>query len=593
MQEDVTLTTGGNLNVDDPDLGEAVFTAQTDIQDGHYGTFSIDADGEWTYTLNNDHADVQALDADSTPIVRTFTVATADGSTHQITVTITGSDDAAVISPSIPGDDTGAVQEDVTLTTGGNLNVDDPDLGEAVFTAQTDIQDGHYGTFSIDADGEWTYVLNNDHADIQALDSDSTPIVRTFTVATADGSTHEIAVTITGSDDAAVITPSIPGDDKGAVQEDVTLTTGGNLNVDDPDLGEAVFTAQTDIQDGNYGTFSIDADGEWTYTLNNDHADVQALDADSTPIVRTFTVETADGSTHEIAVTITGSDDAAVISPSIPGDDKGAVQEDVTLTTGGNLNVDDPDLGEAVFTAQTDIQDGHYGTFSIDADGEWTYTLNNDHADVQALDADSTPIVRTFTVATADGSTHEIAVTITGSDDAAVITPSIPGDDKGAVQEDVTLTTGGNLNVDDPDLGEAVFTAQTDIQDGNYGTFSIDADGEWTYTLNNDHADVQALDADSTPIVRTFTVETADGSTHEIAVTITGSDDAAVISPSIPGDDTGAVQEDVTLTTGGNLNVDDPDLGEAVFTAQTDIQDGHYGTFSIDADGEWTYHTQQ
>ncbi|MGF1813547.1 VCBS domain-containing protein, partial [Vibrio splendidus] len=398
---------------------------------------------------------------------------------------------------------------------------------------------------------------------VQALDADSTPIVRTFTVATADGSTHNVEVTITGTDDAAIITPSKPGDDKGAVQEDVTLTTGGNLNVDDPDLGEAVFTAQTDVQDGNYGTFSIDDSGEWTYVLNNDHADVQALDADSTPIVRTFTVETADGSTHEIAVTITGSDDAAVITPSKAGDDKGAVQEDVTLTTGGNLNVDDPDLGEAVFSAQTNVQDGNFGTFSIDADGEWTYVLNNAHADIQALDADSAPIVRTFTVATADGSTHDVAVTITGSDDAAVITPSKAGDDKGAVQEDVTLTTGGNFNVDDPDLGEAVFTAQTDIQDGNYGTFSIDADGEWTYVLNNDHADVQALDADSTPIVRTFTVATADGSTHEIAVTITGSDDAAVITPSKAGDDKGAVQEDVTLTTGGNLNVDDPDLGEA------------------------------
>ncbi|MEZ9682954.1 VCBS domain-containing protein, partial [Vibrio splendidus] len=39
------------------------------------------------------------------------------------------------------------------------------------------------------------------------------------------------------------------------------------------------------------------------------------------------------------------------------------------------------------------------------------------------MDADSDPIVRTFTVSTADGSTHEIAVTITGSDDAAIITP--------------------------------------------------------------------------------------------------------------------------------------------------------------------------
>ncbi|MEZ9394739.1 VCBS domain-containing protein, partial [Vibrio splendidus] len=100
--------------------------------------------------------------------------------------------------------------------------------------------------------------------------------------------------------------------------------------------------------------------------------------------------------------------------------------------------------------------DGNFGTFSIDDKGEWTYQLNNTHADVQELDADSDPIVRTFTVATADGSTHNVEVTITGTDDAAIITPSKAGDDKGAVQEDVTLTTGGNLNVDDPDLGEAV-----------------------------------------------------------------------------------------------------------------------------------------
>ncbi|MEZ8512754.1 VCBS domain-containing protein, partial [Vibrio splendidus] len=275
-------------------------------------------------------------------------------------------------------------------------------------------------------------------------------------------------------------------DDKGAVQEDVTLTTGGNLNVDDPDLGEAVFTAQTYIQDGNYGTFSIDADGEWTYTLNNDHADVQALDADSDPITRTFTVKTADGSTHEIAVTITGSDDAAVITPSIPGDDKGAVQEDVTLTTGGNLNVDDPDLGEAVFTAQTDVQDGHYGTFSIDADGEWTYTLNNDHADVQALDADSAPIIRTFTVETADGSTHEIAVTITGTDDKPEF---VSGNNDshglnslGLVDDDVY-----SFSVPENSQGQTV---------GQVGAFDVDSASQLTYSLSN-HTDLFQIDAAS------------------------------------------------------------------------------------------------
>ncbi|WP_172443203.1 VCBS domain-containing protein [Vibrio tapetis] len=589
VQEDVTLTTSGNLNVVDPDAGEAVFITQTNVADGNYGSFSIDETGEWTYTLNNTHADVQALDADSKPIIRTITVASADGTTHEVTVTITGTDDKAVITPNSPTDDSGAVQEDVTLTTSGNLNVVDPDAGEAVFITQTNVADGNYGTFSIDETGEWTYTLNNAHADVQALDADSKPIVRTITVSSADGTTHEVKVTITGTDDKAVITPNTPADDAGAVQEDVTLTTSGNLNVVDPDAGEAVFVEQTNVADGNYGSFSIDETGEWIYTLNNTHADVQALDADSKPIVRTITVSSADGTTHDVTVTITGTDDKAVITPSSPNDDAGAVQEDVTLTTSGNLNVVDPDAGEAVFIEQTNVADGNYGSFSIDETGEWTYTLNNTHADVQALDADSKPIVRTITVSSADGTTHDVTVTITGTDDKAVITPNTPADDAGAVQEDVTLTTSGNLNVVDPDAGEAVFITQTNVADGNYGSFSIDETGEWTYTLNNTHADVQALDADSKPIVRTITVSSADGSTHDVTVTITGTDDKAVITPNTPADDAGAVQEDVTLTTSGNLNVVDPDAGEAVFITQTNVADGNYGSFSIDDTGEWTY----
>ncbi|MDE1347694.1 VCBS domain-containing protein, partial [Vibrio aestuarianus] len=163
-----------------------------------------------------------------------------------------------------------------------------------------------------------------------------------------------------------------------------------------------------------------------------------------------------------------------------------------------------------------------------DADGNWTYKLNNSHPDVQALDADSDSVIRTMTVMSADGTTHDVVVTITGSDDKAIITPDQPGDDAGAVQEDVTLTTSGNLNVADPDAGEAVFQPQTDVQDGNWGSFSIDADGNWTYKLNNGHPDVQALDADSDPVIRTMTVTSADGTTHDVVITITGSDDIAM-----------------------------------------------------------------
>ncbi|PKG72974.1 hypothetical protein CXF86_20140, partial [Shewanella sp. GutCb] len=41
------------------------------------------------------------------------------------------------------------------------------------------------------------------------------------------------------------------------------------------------------------------------------------------------------------------------------------------------------------------------------------------------------------------------------------------------------------MTVTDVDGGEAVFQVQTDVADGNYGSFTIDADGNWSYELNN------------------------------------------------------------------------------------------------------------
>ncbi|MDH5998821.1 VCBS domain-containing protein [Vibrio aestuarianus] len=367
----------------------------------------------------------------------------------------------------------------------------------------------------------------------------------------------------------AIITPTQLDGDKGAVQEDVLLESRGNLNIVDSDAGEAVFQPQTDVKDGNWGTFSIDKSGNWTYKLNNSHADVQALDADSAPLTRTMTVTSADGSTHDVVITITGSDDKAIITPAQLDSDKGAVQEDVLLESRGNLNIVDPDAGEAVFHPQTDVKDGNWGTFSIDESGNWTYKLNNSHADVQALDADSAPLTRTMPVTSADGSTHDVVITITGSDDKAIITPTQPDGDKGAVQEDVLLESRGNLNIVDPDAGEAVFHPQTDVKDGN-----------WTYKLNNSHADVQALDADSAPLIRTMTVTSADGSTHDVVITITGSDDAPEFisgTNNIHG-----------LDTQGKADVDSYQFSVDENTEPSVI--GTVSAFDIDLNSQVTYH---
>ncbi|MDV5246405.1 VCBS domain-containing protein [Shewanella xiamenensis] len=235
--------------------------------------------------------------------------------------------------------------------------------------------------------------------------------------------------------------------------------------------------------DGNYGTFSIDADGNWTYVLNNSHIDVQSLAAGET-LTRNITVTSADGTaTHTVTITIVGANDPADITVGEgQGDtDNGTVTEDgdsdtdvaTVQTVGGKLDVTDVDNGEAVFQVQTNVADGNYGTFSIDADGNWTYVLNNSHIDVQSLAAGET-LTRNITVTSADGTaTHTVTITIVGANDPADITVGDQGDtDNGTVTEDgdsdtdvaTVQTVGGKLDVTDVDNGEAVFH----VADGNY-----------------------------------------------------------------------------------------------------------------------------
>uniref|UniRef100_UPI001C46E444 VCBS domain-containing protein n=1 Tax=Aeromonas sp. sia0103 TaxID=2854782 RepID=UPI001C46E444 len=79
-----------------------------------------------------------------------------------------------------------------------------------------------------------------------------------------------------------------------------------------------------------------------------------------------------------------GTNDDASIGVATPGADQGAVKEDVTLSTGGKLVATDVDQGEAHFQPQDQVKGAH-GTFSLDADGNWTYNLDNNDPAVQAL----------------------------------------------------------------------------------------------------------------------------------------------------------------------------------------------------------------
>src|SRR6185312_4237645 len=301
--------------------------------------------------------------------------------------------------------------------------------------------------------------------------------------------TQPVTITITGTNDKPVITSA---DQAGTVTEDTALTASGTVTSSDVDHG-ATATYSGDAT-GTYGSFAVNAaTGVWTYTLDN--ANHQNLAAGETHI-ETFTVTVTDDkgatATQDVTITITGTNDAPVIT-SAP--QSGAVVEDAdttpsttdSLTASGQVTSSDVDHG-ATATYSGDAT-GSYGSFAVNAaTGVWTYTLDNaNHQDL----AQGESHTETFTVTVTDDhgatATQPVTITITGTNDKPVITSA---DQAGTVTEDTALTASGQVTSSDADHG-ATATYSGDAT-GTYGSFAVNAaTGVWTYTLDNaNHQDL-------------------------------------------------------------------------------------------------------
>ncbi|CAK2587568.1 hypothetical protein VCRA2119O146_110049 [Vibrio crassostreae] len=565
--EDSTLHAHGQLTVSDPDLNQDHF--QSEQLQGHLGTLSIQPDGSWTYDLDNQNPTVQALGQGSTA-TDTITVHSADGTPHQITIAVNGTNDKAVISTNTAGSphsylmakvstNDGQVTEETNLIASGVLNVTDVDANQAHFS-NTDIK-GALGTLHLTDNGIWTYTLDNNNPTVQALGKHHSA-TDTVTIHSADGTPHQVTILVNGTNDGALIS----GTNTGKVTEETMLTTSGQLKITDVDTGEAHFS-NTDIA-GSLGTLHLTGSGSWTYDLDNTNPTVQALGKGATA-TDTITVHSADGTAHQVTITVNGTNDAAVIG----GTNTGAVTEESQLHTSGTLTVTDVDTGEAHFS-NTDIA-GSLGTLHLTDSGSWTYDLDNTNPTVQALGKGATA-TDTITVHSADGTAHQVTITVNGTNDAAVI----GGTNTGAVTEESQLHTSGTLTVTDVDTGEAHFS-NIDIA-GSFGTLHLTDTGSWTYDLDNTNPTVQALGKGSTA-TDTITVHSADGTPHQVTITVNGTNDAAIIG----GTNSGTVTEESQLKVSGTLTVTDVDTGEAHFS-NTDIA-GNLGTLHLTESGSWTY----
>ncbi|CAH7036500.1 Biofilm-associated surface protein [Vibrio chagasii] len=557
FEQDEPIETGGAITSDNPDV---TFVGKEVDGDNGLGTFIINEDGTWTFTANSPFDEL----ADGEQIQDTTTVQTSDGQEQVITVTIIGTDDAAVAT-----DDSGSVTEDINvdevtnqLVTSGQVVVTDIDsdiptfLPDGDFNLEGSTNDSQIGVLTIDPDGAWTYVVNND--DVQYLD-DGESVTEVYTVTASDGTTGEVTITINGADDPSEITVGEGDSDTGEVTEDVevdlesnNLTTSGTLTITDVDANDVaafqpngIFTPEGSTNETALGMLTITDDGEWTYIVNND--DVQYLDDDEF-VTEVYIVTAIDGTTSEVTITINGADDPSEITVGEGDSDTGEVTEDVevdlesnNLTTSGTLTITDVDANDVaafqpngIFTPEGSTNETALGMLTITDDGEWTYVVNND--DVQYLDDDEF-VTEVYTVTAIDGTTSEVTITINGADDPSEITVGEGDSDTGEVTEDLNVNTetnelmaSGTLTITDVDTSDnpafkpnGVFTPVGSTYSLALGMLTITPEGAWSYVVDNNA--VQYLGDDDTVIER-YVVTATDGVEHVIEITINGVNDA-------------------------------------------------------------------
>ncbi|MCP3751129.1 VCBS domain-containing protein, partial [Pseudomonas sp. SBB6] len=554
VQEDTTLSVSGQFSSADIDHAATATWSIAGTDTGTYGSIVVDSTGKWTYTLANGTdgvaSAVQSLKAGESHD-EVFSVQVSDGlggvDTQLVTVTVSGTNDVAVLSSA----SVTLTETNAPLSTNGTLAISDVDSPET-FQAQSNTA-GSYGQFSLGTDGAWSYVADSAHNEFTAGSS----YTDTFTVLSADGTATAVTVTINGSNDAAVLSSaSVTLTETDATAD---ISTTGTLSISDVDSA-ATFVAQTNTA-GSYGQFSIGTNGAWSYVADSAHNEFAA----GTTYTDTFVVSSADGTLTSVTVHINGTNDAAVLSADITN----LTETDAPLTTNGTLAISDVD-SVATFVAQSNTA-GSYGQFSLGTDGAWSYVADSAHNEFVA----GTTYTDTFAVLSADGTATAVTVTITGSNDAAVLSADIANLTE--TNAAVDISTNGTLTISDVDSA-ATFVAQTNTA-GSYGQFSIGTNGAWSYVADSAHNEFTA----GSSYTDTFTVLSADGTATAVTVTINGSNDAAVLSSA----SVTLTETDAPLSTNGTLAISDVDSPET-FQAQSNTA-GSYGQFSLGTNGAWSY----
>ncbi|WP_417466237.1 beta strand repeat-containing protein, partial [Kordiimonas sp.] len=208
ITEDKTGTTGGTLTITDAN-GEDEESFNSDTLEGTYGELVITANGDWVYDLDQSSSTVQGLGTGSS-LTDTITVSSVDGTEQDITITITGVNDA----PSGPRLSASTVAENQAGVLIGTLSSSDAE-GSPIQFSTTDTR----------------FTISGNQLSLKSgvsLDFEATPTVTiTVTATDGDGLSRSASVTISVTDVAEPITGTDGSDSLSGGEASDTLS-GGN-----------------------------------------------------------------------------------------------------------------------------------------------------------------------------------------------------------------------------------------------------------------------------------------------------------------------------------------------------------------------------
>jgi VCBS repeat-containing protein len=548
-----------------------------------YGHLTLNADGSYSYVLDNSNPAVNALKAGETFVEQfNYTITDADGDTSAaiLTITIRGTTDGGPAITPVDGNG-GATGEaevhehgltdpsDTSETTTGSIAITAPDgltsitvdgttvslaelndlsttpvvidTGEGTLTLTGFTPGTIVGGVPIEGTLIYSYVLKAPQDQPNATDS-TDPIA--LTVTDAGGGTSNGTLTVRIVDDAPLAT-----NDQAEITEDPASNTvtgnvvanGGPGDVTDylgadgaPSSGAVIGVSfgGVDHQVGQgfetaYGRLTLNPDGSYSYVLDNSNPAVNSLKEGAMLQEEvTYTITDADGeiSTATLTLTIHGSNDAPTAAPGAELIDRS--------------DIDGDEIGPVDVT----------GAFTdVDVGDKLTYTIDGLPPGL-VIDPNTGKITGTLDKSASQGGPGRdgvYTVTVTATDDYGASVsrtfqwevanpPPVAQDD--ANTTDANSSVGGNVIAgvpgigrdSDPDRdtlmvqavdGQPVSSDGTTVGGSHGGTFTLKPDGTYTFNPGNDFQNLGIGQTRTTTV--TYTIVDADGATATATLTIT------------------------------------------------------------------------